>query len=161
VGKAHRRPESSSSNQHTTYTHILDDDSLLKIFFYYQLAAFDYREYGDIIAYQWRVWEGGCWWKELVQVCRRWRCLIIGSPFLLGVGLLYRGTTPVARMLAHKPPLPLGVNCSRPHRISAKKKRDIKLALKHRDRLHSIWLEMPVQDMESLIMSLDGEFPML
>ena len=105
--------------------------------------------------------EGGCWWKELVQVCRRWRCLIVESPFRLGVGLLYMGTTPVARMLAHEPPLPLGVNCSHPDRVSAKEKQDIKLALQHRGRVHTIWLEMPVQDMESLIMSLDGEFPML
>jgi len=162
VGKAHRSPGSSSSSQRATYIHILDDDSLLKIFSYYRVAAFDYHEYGDLFFHQWRVWEGGCWWYELVRVCRRWRCLIVGSPFRLGVGLLYsRGASPVARMLAHEPRLPLGVNCSCSGRIGAKEKRDIKLALQYRDRVRSIWLEMLVQDMVSLIMGLDGEFPML
>jgi len=64
-------------------------------------------------------------------------------------------------MLAHEPRLPLGVNYSCSGRISAKEKRDIQLALQHRDRMHSIWLETLFQDMVSFITGLDGEFPML
>jgi len=80
-GKSHRSPDRNRS----TSIHILDDDTLFRVFSYCRLTAFDHCEFDDICASQWCVWEGGCWWHKLVKVCRRWRCLILGSAFHLGV----------------------------------------------------------------------------
>ena len=54
VDKSHRNgsPEDSSSIQQATSTHILDDDSLLNIFSYYWLTAFDYHEFDDLFSRQ-------------------------------------------------------------------------------------------------------------
>jgi len=46
-GKSHRSPDRSSFGQqsHGTSIHILDDDTLFRVFSYCQLSAFDDREF--------------------------------------------------------------------------------------------------------------------
>ncbi len=45
--------------------------------------------------------------SKLVQVCRRWRYLILESASHLRLSLVCAPGTPVTVMLAHSPPLPL------------------------------------------------------
>ena len=70
---------------------------------------------------------------------------------------------PVADVLAHGPPIPLIIDRIYLHEITAQDKEDILLALKHRDRIRRIRLQIPVPDLETLIVAvaMDGEFLML
>jgi len=64
-------------------------------------------------------------------------------------------------MLARGPPLPLIIDRLHCHDTTTQDKEDILLVLKHRDRIRRIRLQMPVPDLETLIVAMDGEFPML
>ena len=46
-------------------------------------------------------------WQTLVHVCRRWRCIVFGSPRHLNLQLVCRARTPVRDMLDVWPALPL------------------------------------------------------
>src|SRR5947208_13108168 len=89
-----------------TPIHILDDNSLLNIFYLYrQLFSDDLEdEIGIFGGYE---WEYEDWWYELVHVCRRWRYLVLGSATHLSLCLRCTQGTPVADILAHSPPLPI------------------------------------------------------
>jgi hypothetical protein len=144
-----------------TFIHILDDDSLLNIFYFYRplLSHEDESNY-------FRVLEGGewalaRWWYRLAQVCRRWRYIILGSPSHLGLCLLSTYGTPVADMLAHSPPLPLILDYLDNHNLTAEDEEGIRLALQHCDRVHRIRLEIPVLNLQNLLAVIDKEFPIL
>ena len=97
-----------------------------------------------------------------MQVCRRWRYLVLESASLLGLSLLCTHGTPVKEMLAHLPPLPLILDyydlydCIAPGDVQ-----DIILALRHRDRVRRIRIMQPVCILGWLIEALQGEFPNL
>ena len=55
------------------------------------------------------------WWYKFVQVCQRWRYLILGSASHLRLALLCTHGTPVADMLVHSPPLPLVIHHDDPN----------------------------------------------
>jgi len=145
----------------STFIHILDDDSLLSIFRYCRPVILDGNEFDDFYTSRRWSWEDERWWFKLVKVCRRWRSLIFGSAFQLGVDLLCIQGALVADMLARGPPLPLTIDRLHRHPITAQDNEDILLALKHRDRIRRIRLQIPVPDLETLIVAMDGEFPML
>ena len=155
------KSHASIASRRNESIHILDDDSLLNIFSHCRRFALDGREFDDFYIFQWRVWSSERWWYKLVQVCRRWRYLILGSTFHLRLGLLCTNGTPVADMLTHAPPLPLVIDRFHHNTITARDKDNILLALQHRDRVRHIRLQMPVSDLQSLIVAMDGEFPML
>jgi hypothetical protein len=90
------------NSRRTVLIHILDDDSLLHVFYLYQPLFMDEDGIAD-----WR--NKGRWWYALAHVCRRWRNIILGSATYLGLSLHCTNGTPVAEMLAHSPPLPLVV----------------------------------------------------
>ena len=90
------------NSRRTVLIHILDDDSLLHVFYLYQPLFRDEDGIAD-----WR--NKGRWWYALAHVCRRWRNIILGSATYLGLSLHCTNGTPVAEMLAHSPPLPLVV----------------------------------------------------
>src|SRR5947208_15509543 len=65
--------------RHSAPIDILDDDSLLNVFRLYRPALLDGDEdhRGRVL---WGMeWNRERWWYKLPHVCRRWRCLILGS----------------------------------------------------------------------------------
>lgn len=68
--------------------------------------------------------------------------------------------TPVADMLAHSPPFPLVIDFFR-HDITAEDEKGIVLALEQRHRIRRIRLEIPIQNLQKLIKSIDEEYPIL
>lgn len=155
--KSHHR----DSRRQSTFVHNLDDDSLLNVFHYCRPAFSNEGEFPGFYTFQQWKWEDGRWWYNLVQVCRRWRYLVIGSAFHLGISFLCTYGTPVADMLAHEPSLPLSIDRLHHHDTTPKDNEDILLAIQCRDRVHRIRLQIPVPDLETLVKAMDGEFPML
>jgi len=65
-------------------------------------------------------------------------------------------------MLAHSPPLPLIIDdVDNNDFIAAEDEEGIMLALKHRDRVRRIRLDLPVPNLHKFIMALADEFPIL
>jgi hypothetical protein len=107
-------------------------------------------------------WDDERWWYKLVQVCQRWRYLILGSPSHLRLSLLCTRGTPVADMLAQSPPLPLIIYHYDPNRnVTAEDEEGIILALQHRDRIRRICLYLPIPSLQKLITAMDDEFPLV
>jgi hypothetical protein len=50
-------------------------------------------------------------WKTLIQVCRRWRCVIFGSPRRLDLRVVCTDTTPTRISLNIWPPFPISIYC--------------------------------------------------
>jgi hypothetical protein len=145
--------------QPLTSIHALDDDSLLHIFHFCRPNVIEENEYGNV-----RLGDlvGEHWWYKFVQVCRRWRYLILGSASYLRLALLCTRGTPVADMLLHSPPLPLVIHDDHiKNDLSAEDEEGIMLALQHRDRVRCISLWIPLPSLQRLVMAIDGEFPAL
>src|SRR5712671_4932911 len=108
-------------------------------------------------------WSRERWWYKLVQVCQRWRYLILVSASYLQVCLLCTFGTPIVDMLEHSPPLPLILDYldGNSHDIKTKVEDGIIFALQHRNRGRRIRLLMPMQNLRKLIPVIDNEFPML
>ena len=65
-------------------------------------------------------------------------------------------------MLAYSPPFPLSINHHLETRVPiAEDEEGIMLALRHRDRVRRIRLQVPIQSLHNLITAIDGEFPVL
>ena len=74
----------------------LPDDVLLEIFNFHGCCVYDV--FGD---------ESEKAWQTLVHVCRRWRCIVFGSPRHLDLQLVCMTKTPAREMLNVWPALPL------------------------------------------------------
>jgi hypothetical protein len=68
--------------------------------------------------------------------------------------------TPVADMLAHSPPFPLVIDFFQ-HDITAEDEEGILLALSYRERIRRIRLEIPILNLQTLIASIDEDYPIL
>ena len=147
----------------TTSIHILDDDSLLHIFYLYR--PFLLGEDEDDNARLWggnRRWARGRWWYRPAQVCRRWRNVIFGAASYLDLSLVCTYRTPVAGMLANSPPLPLVVDYLEERRdITTDDEEGIILALRQRGRVLRVRLNTPVTSLQKVIATMDGEYPIL
>ena len=149
-----------------TLIDILDDDSLLNIFYHCRPVLLE-EDGGDIGDIDNKLLEGGRWererwWYKLAQVCRRWRHLILASPSHLRLSLVCMSGTPVADMLAHSPPIPLIIDHIHTFEIiTAEDQAGILLALNHRDRVRRIRLRMHVPPLTRFIAAIDGVFPLL
>ena len=108
---------------HIASIHVLDDDSLLNIFYLYRPFFLGEEDEGarDRIEGGRKQWIQGRWWYQLAHVCQRWRNIILGSASYLGLSLVCRNGTLVEVMLAHSPPLPLTVDYPSKVRISLQK----------------------------------------
>ena len=152
-------------NRRRTCIDILDDDSLLFIFYLCRPVPFEEGNNDHDGVMEEERWEGeSYWWYMLAWVCRRWRHLILVAPSYLGVSLVCRPGTPVADMLAYSPPLPLVIDHLHHFRdITAEDEEGILLALKHRDRVRRIRFQVQgtVPSLERVIAAIDGGFPML
>jgi len=145
-----------------TSIHILDDNSLLNIFYFYRQPLCDGLKLEELAIFGGYEWEHEHWWYELVHVCRRWRHLILGSASYLSLCLRCTHGTPVADMLAHSPPLPIIIDhLVVDDDITSEDERATLLALQHRDRVRRIRLLVPISDSQDLIVAIDNEFPML
>ena len=153
------------TNRQRTVIDILDDDSLLSIFYHCRPNISevdgDIENRMDISVPGWN-WEGERWWYKPAQVCRRWRHLILASPSYLGLSLVCGPDTPVADMLAHSPPFPLIIDhLYLSEIISLEDLERTPLALEHRDRVRRIRLRMRIPQLVRLIAAIDGSFPLL
>ncbi len=129
------------------------------MFYLCRPSPFGENEYGVVV---WANWGHERWWYTCVQVCRRWRYIILGSASHLRLCLVCTPGTPVADMLAHSPPLPLIIDHYHPdHDLTAEDEEGIVLALQHRDRVRRIRLEMPVASLQKVITAIDDGFPVL
>jgi hypothetical protein len=154
-------PIGNGSSSIRTPVHILDNDSLLNIFHFCRPAvSFSGVNDADVIGIiRGRNWR---WWYNLVQVCRRWRYLVLESASLLGLSLLCTYGTSVADMLAHLPPLPLIIDYLDPYDdLTPDDELGIILALWHCDRVRCIRLMQPAPVLQRLFMIPQGEFPNL
>ena len=148
-----------ASRPHIPSIHILDDDSLLRIFFFCRLVLFE--EVEDDIPFRFPKEECAHerWWYKLTHVCRRWQYLVFASASHLGLCLVFTHCTPVADMLAHSPPLPFIINYQ--SRETEDEVEGIILALQHRDRVRRISLEISIPNLQKVLLTMDDEFPML
>ncbi len=124
---------------------VLHDDVLLEIFdFYVRIST-------------------GIWgveaWQSLVHVCRRWRCLVFGSPRRLNLRLVCTLRTPARECLDVWPALPLIVDGT----ISSTSVDNILVALGHRDRVCQIYLRQitPGLEWDKVLAAMQLPFPAL
>ena len=149
-------------SRRTTSIHILDDDSLLHVFYLYRsfLLGEDQDDRARLYGGD-RGWIRGRWWYRLAHVCQRWRNIILGSASHLGLSLVCTHGTPVADMLAHSPPLPLVLDYFRyDHDITAEDGEGLLLALKQRDRILRIRLSAHASQ-QKFIAAMDEEYSIL
>ena len=145
----------------TASIHILDDDSLLHVFFLYR--PFLLGDDQDEDAYLWggdEGWDRGRWWYKIAHVCRRWRELILGSASYLELFIVCINGTPVADMLAHSPPLPLVIDY-RSHDITTEDEEAIILALKQCNRVRRIRFDLSFTSLRKIIVAIAEEYPIL
>ena len=150
------------NSPHIISIHILDDDSLLNIFYLYRpyFLGEDENDLDRLIGGR-ELWDRGRWWYQLAHVCQRWRNLIFGSASYLGLSLICTNGTPVENMLAHSPPLPLAVDYDSEDGITTEDEKGIFLALEKRHRVRHLRLFFPVQKLQKFFAAIDGEFPIL
>ena len=150
------------NSPHAVPIHILDDYSLLRVFFLYQ--PFLFGEDGDDFARLYggkKEWVRGHWWYKLAHICQRWRNIILGSATYLGLSLVCTYGTPVADMLALSPPLPLTIDYFDENHDITEDEEGAILALKYRDRVRRVRLWMSPTNLQKLIGDADEEYPSL
>ncbi|KAI0245110.1 hypothetical protein BJV78DRAFT_669012 [Lactifluus subvellereus] len=161
LGHNTAEPQAGDGRRHS-YIGTLDGHVLLNIFNLYRLDVRDEDDAESLIFITY--WNRERWWYKLVQVCRRWRFLILASPSCLGLHLVCTHGTPVADMLAYSPALPLIINyVARDQKMATEDEEGILLALQpeHRERVRRICLDLPASNLRTLIMAMDGQFPTL
>jgi hypothetical protein len=150
------------NSPHSASIDILDDNSLLNIFYVYRQAIVVEDENVDLRPIGGNRWTSERWWYTLAQVCQRWRILILGSPSHLALCLLCTYGTPVADMLTHSPPLPLVIDYAmKDWDITAEDEEGIILALVQRDRIRRIRFRISIWKLWKLIVAIDEEYPVL
>jgi len=146
------------------FIYILDDDSLLKIFYHLRPPLLDENEVEGTRILQGGQWHRERWWYNLTHVCRGWRYLVFASASYLGLSLVCSPGTPVAQMLEHSPPLPLTIDYLYEDHddLTAEDEEGIMIALQRRDHVRRIRLRMSsASSLQKLITATDGEFPIL
>ena len=149
------------NSPYIAHIHILDDDSLLLIFYLYRpfLLGEDEDENARLIGGKGN-WDCGRWWYGLAHVCQRWRKVILGSASYLGLSLVCTYGTPVADMLAHSPHLPLIIDYIYGGH-DTEDDEGTRLALRQRDCVHRVRLRTPVISLQKLFGAMDEEYPIL
>src|SRR6266850_2622296 len=107
---------------------MLPDNVLLEIFDFYREDPAFHTLIGSI--YTWR-------WQALIQVCRRWRCVIFGSPLRLDLQLVCTDKTPMRTSLDIWPPFPIIISCR--YKAGQKSLENVIAAVEHgHDRISHI-----------------------
>ena len=97
-------------------------------------------------------------WQKLVHVCRRWRCIVLGSPRRLNLQLVCTTRTPVRDMLDVWPAFPLIIESSGHPRGSMD---NIIVALGCTDRVHQISLRIVQSFSLDILLAMQHPFPEL
>jgi len=151
-----------TGNRSHTFINILDDDSLLNIFYLCRPLLLDEGEENPSHFLEGGNWDRERWWYKFTQVCRRWRYLILGSASHLGLSLVCTRGTPVAMMLVNSPPLPIIIDhLGKDRDITSEDNAGVMLALQCRHRVRRIRLRFPFASLQKLIAAIDWEFPKL
>ncbi|KAH9029309.1 hypothetical protein EDB83DRAFT_1890980 [Lactarius deliciosus] len=144
-------PTSERPGYDVLYTTLnkLNNDILLSIFDYYRLDEDN-------------AWNVRLGWCKLSRVCQRWRHLIYGSAFHLGLHILCTNGTPIVNTLDHLPPLPVFVNY-RDTNVTIREQDELGVyhALRLRGRVRSIDLCLPPSILHNSLMVTGSPFPML
>ena len=147
------RPQTISS------IHILDDDSLLHVFYLCQ-PIFSGED--DFVGHSFSGWGSNeHWWYTLAHVCQGWRKIILRSATYLGLSLACSYGTPVADMLANSPPLPLVVGYYKNDRELTADEEGIIIVLKQHGRVRRLRLSNAITIMKKLYAIMDEEYPIL
>ena len=149
----------------TASIHIIDDDSLLNVFYLYRpfLLGEDDDDKDNHLMGGEGGWDRGHWWYKLAHVCQRWRKVVLGSTAYLGVSLVCTNGTPVADMLAHSPPLPLVIDYffGEDDDITEEDEEGATLAVKKYDRVRRVRLRMSATSLQKFVAAMDDEYPVL
>ena len=133
---------------------MLPDNALLEIFHFYK----DDSDNIDYLTFAWG-------WEMLMQVCRRWRQVVLGSPRRLKLRLVCTRTTPVTRLLDIWPPFPITVCLPYPFPVADMPENGLEniiAALECRDRIFNILIyEIRGPDLEKLVNVLHEPLPVL
>ena len=99
----------------------------------------------------------------MIQVCRRWRNIIFGSPRRLDLRLVCTNATPARTSLGIWPPFPIVVFCDNPESaVDEKGLLNIIAALKHSDRIsHVRMYNMTGPALEKVFAGMEEPFPTL
>jgi hypothetical protein len=146
--------------------HILDNDSLLNVFYLYRPFLLGEDEDDDAPS---RLtggeggWGRGRWWYNLAHVCQRWRNVVLGSAAYLGLSLVCTNGTPIADMLAHSPPLPLIIDFSLDDDddITAEDEERAIIAIRQYDRVRRVRFWVPPTSLQKLVAAMDDVYPIL
>ena len=133
----------------------LNSDLLLEIFDWYRL-------YNTTTSNEDNGWNLERWWYKPIQVCRKWRHLILSSPTRLDLHLVCTYGIDVETMLSHSPPLPLMIYYPAiPGKMSAVDEESATFALHQRERVRRVHVAAPTAVLCNLFKAMDCEFPML
>jgi hypothetical protein len=108
---------------------MLPDNVLIEIFDVYRKDIIIYAHW----IYTWK-------FQALIQVCRRWRSVIFGSPLRLDLRVVCTDTTPTRTSLDIWPPFPISISCR--YRVDEKSVENVIAAIKlGHDRISHISIE--------------------
>ena len=132
------------------HIHVVDNDSLLQVFTCYRLEEED-------------DWYLQSTWRNLIQVCRRWRYLVFKSPSHLDLCLLLTNDSPSLHAPSHLPPLPLVIYHSDRTRTMVRKDEDnIHIGLQqHYGRVRRVVLKAPSLSLSMWLEPMNKVFPRL
>jgi hypothetical protein len=126
---------------------------LLNVFDWYRLYNTAREDQG---------WNLERWWYKPIQVCQKWRHLILASPTRLDLHLVCTYGIPVEAMLSHSPPLPLIINYPEiPSKMSAADEKSAVFALQQHERVRRIHVAAPTSVLSNFFKAIDCEFPIL
>ena len=146
-----------SYRQATTIS-ALPDNVLLEIFCFYKEKAENRRNYFGYRP-EWK-------WHLLVHVCRGWRQVVFGSPLRLKLRILCTPRTPAGKALGIWPALPIVIDIRRnggPYydNLPSSSEDNIVAALEHSDRVCEIWIRTLGSNLEKIVTTMQGTFPLL
>ena len=132
-----------------THIHGLDNDSLLQIFSHYRLKDEEN-------------WNLRLTWRNLAQVCRRWRYFTFDFSSHLDMCLLLTKHSPPMDMLGHLPPIPLVIDYSdRTRTMTSTDEVNIYLGLEQHDRIRRVDLQAPSSSFHPWLLQMNQLFPRL
>ena len=107
------------------------------------------------------VWQ----WQLLVHVCRKWRQVVLASPFRLDLRIFCSPRTPVGKNLGIWPTLPLFIDfdyyINQRHGNNASCEDNIVTALEQVDRVCDVRLKVTASELEKISTAMQNPFPVL
>ena len=129
------------------------------MFYLYRLSFLGEDDIVGSFGAHWR--HTGRWWYTLAHVCQRWRNIILGSATYLDLSLVCTYDAPVARMLAHSPPLPLVIGYfTKGRKLTKEDEEGTILALGQHDSVRRVRLGNSLA-LQKIIMAMNEEYPIL